>query len=560
MANNGISKEHENLKAKLFYQSQVYTSITELGYECHKGGFSENTKALEKNFLDAFKRYESVLDSTSTSTSDRDFLNNAKELFGKIKKNELRKLDKCNVFNGNDNVLNMKKTIEKTMKDFNSSKNDISGIKKVTENYDASYANTGLNFSANAVATCSLDDAMNELLSKDRYASGETHLKILKDNVNTIINAVPVGQNMENINKIKELLTKYEESFNKATSKLDRAQCDDYLKEKLPEYLHENSLKKIEGSMSQEDKEFCDNIRQELWSKCFELSSEEIGDVCVADLKERYNGWKAELEDIPTYQPKSDSSIKNVEKEIKEQIAKEDAERKAKEEEDDDWGFGEEKGKDETPVVETPKKVEKPVRVKKERRKREKRERPVRVKKHRERRHIHLSLNIQWSRSMIIATSLLAMCLIFCVLGYFGLISGIGGGLQYVANKCLVFHTNWTWSAWAWGLLTKLDGFFIFILLILPTLALGLVVSVAELAFTIVAAVVVIIVFILLFILSMVVAFWPGINLIANLILIIIYGRYDHNNATTNIAIVLCFLLSIALAYGGYAFENFFMM
>lgn len=557
MANNGISKEHENLKAKLFYQSQVYTAITELGYECHKSGFSENTKALEKNFLDAFKRYESVLDSTSASTSDREFLNNAKELFGKIKKNELRKLDKCNVFNGNDKALNMKKTIEKTMENFNSSMGKISGIKSVTDKYDASYANVSLKFSANAVATCSLDDAMNELLSKDRYASGETHLKILKDNVNTIVNAVSAGQNMENINKIKELLTKYEESFNKATSKLDRAQCDDYLTEKLPEYLHENNLARIERSMSQEDKEACDNIRQELWSKCFELGSEEIGDVCVADLKERYNGWKNQLEDIPTYQPKSDSSIKNIEKEIKEQIAKEDAERKAKEEEDDDWGLGESKKKEAS--VETPQK-EKPVKVKKERHKRERKERPVRVKKHRERRHIHLSLNIQWSRSMIIATSLLAMCLIFCVLGYFGLISGIGGGLQYVANKCLVFHTDWTWSAWAWGLLTKLDGFFIFILLILPTLALGLVVSVAELAFTIVAAVVVIIVFILLFILSMVVAFWPGINLIVNLILIIIYGRHDHNSTATNIAIILCFLLSIVLAYGGYAFENFFMM
>lgn len=560
MGNNGTSKEHENLKAKLFYQSQVYTTITELGYECHKGGFSENAKALEQNFLDVFKRYESVLDSTSTSTSDREFLKNAKDLFGDIKKNELRKLDKCNVFNGNDRVLNMKNTIEKTMKDFNSSKSNISGIKNVTENYDASYANTGLKFSANAVATCSLDDVMNELHNKDRFASGETHLKILKDNVNTIVNALPSGQNVEDINKIKELLSKYEEAFNKATSTLDRAQCEHYLKEKLPEYLHENSLKKIEGSMSQDDKEFCDNIRQELWSKCFELGSEEIGDVCVADLKERYNGWKGELENVPNYKPKSDSSIANIEKEVKEQIAKEDAERKAKEEEDDDWGFGEIKKKDESPVVEKPQKIEKPAKVKKEKRKREKKERPVRVKKHRERRRIHLSLNIQWSRSMIIATSLAAMCLIFCVLGYFGLISGIGGGLQYVANKCLVFHTDWTWSAWAWGLVTKLDGFFIFILLILPTLALGLVVSVAELAFTIVAAVVVIVVFILLFILSMVVAFWPGINLIANLILIIIYGRHDHNNATTNIAIVLCFLLAIALAYGGYAFENFFMM
>lgn len=550
---------HKEYKTRLYYQTKLYSTITELGYEHCKNGFSNKTKELENKFEDAFRSYESAMSNISDSSTDKSFLSNARELFGKIKKNELRDINKANIFYlNNDTLSHMKNGIETTIKKFDSSTIGLSDIEMVSTYNDIHNANECLKYTSKAISNCCLEYTNDRLKDATRYGDLH-HIDYVIANANAIINSIPSRQNIEGIQKFEDLVGKYEESFNKITSGLDGSLRDQFYWaiEGDPEY--DLLLNKVESSINPKDLEEYKHTRQELLNTCFNLECDEFGDDYVTAEKINYESWDEEIENKPNYKPTKNSTLNDLKKEIKSQIAEEDIESQRKQ-----TKLYEKKNKEkeelrrkekEEPAPKEKEKIEKPA---KEHSQKEHRVKIKKQKEKRERKRIHISSNFHWSKSMTIAFSLMIVCAIFFALCYTGLISEIGGTLQYGANKCLVFHTKWTWTIWAWGLLSKLHGFFMFILLIIPALVFGLLVTLAELVFTIVAAIVVVIVAIILFLLSLVLLALPALTLIANFVLVIIHGRYDHNSASTNMAIVICFLIAIAFGVCGYAFGNFY--
>lgn len=563
---------HKEYKTRLYYQTQLYGTVTELGYEHCKNGFSNKTKELENKFETAFRSYESALGDISDNSADKSFLSDARELFGKIKKNELQGINKANIFSlNNDKTLRMKNDIELTAKKFNSSSVELPDTEMISIYNDLHNANECLKFASKAISNCSLEYVNDRLRDSLKYGDLH-HMNSVIANANAIINSIPSRQYIEDMQKFDDLVSKYEESFRKITSGLDKSLRDQFYDaiEGDPEY--DFLLNAVEGAMNPKDLEEYKNIRQELLDTCFNLECDEFGDDYVTAEKQAYDSWDEEIENKPNYKPTKTSTLDNLKEELKTQITKEQAERQRrqtelneknkKEKEEQERKEKEEKEKQER-VLKEKEKLEKPAKEKpqkehkvKTKKHREKREKKFREK--RERKHIHLSSDFHWSKSMTIAFSLMIVCAVFFVLCYTGFISEIGGALQYGANKCLVFHTKWSWTVWAWGLLSKLHGFFMFVLLIIPALAFGILVTLAELIFTIVAAIVVVIVAFILFLLSLVLLASPVITLIANFVLVIVHGRYDHNSATTNIAIVMCFLIAIAFGVCGYTFGNFY--